>query len=470
MKKLKIRGKEIRRLGYADDRAVAMAVSLVAKHFGRDEKLVALARLEEVLIDPGMFKSDEVFGELAGFLLEEKKEKPAKKSVKKIDYKKVAADFEIFGAEAIDPETLHQMATAMKLPIAVKGALMADAHLGYGLPIGGVVAAYNAVMPYGVGMDIGCRMCMSVYPDSPKILKGQKGRLINILNENTRFGLAEFNDIGNHELMERKEFKEISFLRPLQKKFYKQLGTSGHGNHFVDMGYIVVKKYTEELGLDPGEYFAILSHSGSRNFGSEIAKHYTRIAQQKLGITGEGAKLAWLDLDSEEGQEYWLAMTLAGDYAKANHHIIHHKLSKALAEKPLKMIENHHNFAWKEKLSDHESLIIHRKGATPAKAGDVGIIPANMVAPAFIVSGKGNEAALNSAAHGAGRLVSRRQAKKNFTQSSLKKMLKKEGVELLGGALDESPQAYKNIHRVMEAQKDLVNVLAEFYPKIVRME
>ena len=470
MKKLKIRGKEVRRLGYTDDRAVAMAVSLVAKHFSRDEKMVALARLEEVLHDPEKFKQDEILGELAGFLLREREDRPAKKTAKKINYKKVAADFEIFGAEGIDPETLHQMAIAMKMPIAVKGALMADAHLGYGLPIGGVVAAYNAVMPYGVGMDIGCRMCMSVYPESPKILKGQKGRLINILNENTRFGLAEFNDIGDHELMERKEFNEISFLKPLQKKFCKQLGTSGHGNHFVDMGYIVVKKYSDELGLDPGEYFAVLSHSGSRNFGSEIAKHYTRIAQQKLGITGEGAKLAWLDLDSEEGQEYWLAMTLAGDYAKANHHIIHHKFSKALAEKPLKMIENHHNFAWKEKLSDHESLIIHRKGATPAKTGDMGIIPGNMVAPAFIVSGKGNEAALNSAAHGAGRLVSRRQAKKNFTQSILKKILKKEGVELLGGALDESPQAYKNIHRVMEAQKNLVNVLAEFYPKIVRME
>jgi tRNA-splicing ligase RtcB len=270
--------------------------------------------------------------------------------------------------------------------------------------------------------------------------------------------------------MDRKEWMEIKFLKDLQKTFYSQLGTSGHGNHFVDMGYVIVNEQTGDLGLPPGEYFAIMSHSGSRNFGSAIAKHYTTVARQKLGITGDGALLAWLDLDSEEGQEYWQAMTLAGDYSAANHRIIHHKLSKALGSRPIKIIENHHNFAWKEKLSDGKSLIIHRKGATPANKGDVGVIPGDMVSPAFIVSGKGNEDSLNSASHGAGRLYSRRKAKSLFTTEKLKKVLKQHNVELIGGALDESPASYKDIHQVMEAQKDLVNVLALFYPKIVRME
>jgi tRNA-splicing ligase RtcB len=469
MKKLKIRSKEIRRLGYTDDKAVRLAVNLTARHYNRDEKLVALGHLETLFESPDKYLKHEYFAELAHYLNQSKEiRKPA--APKKVKFKTQAADFTIYGKENIDAETLDQMHTAMKLPITVKGALMADAHLGYGLPIGGVVAAYNAVMPYGVGMDIACRMCMSVYPESPKIIKGQKDRLMKILIENTRFGLAGFDDIGDHELMERKEWKEIKFLQALQQNFYHQLGTSGHGNHFVDMGYIVVQKYTDELGLDPGEYFAILSHSGSRNFGAEIAKHYTAIAKQKLGLTGESANLAWLGLDSEEGQEYWLAMNLAGDYSAANHQIIHQKLSKSLKLKPVKTIENHHNFAWKERLSEHESLIIHRKGATPANVGDVGIIPGNMAAPAFIVSGKGNEDALNSASHGAGRLVSRRKAKQTFTQNSMKKILAREGVELIGGALDESPMAYKNIFGVMEAQKDLVNVLALFYPRIVRME
>jgi tRNA-splicing ligase RtcB len=469
MKKLKIRSKEIRRLGITDEKAVRLAVNISAKYFRRDEKLLALGHLEELVLNPDKYLKHEYFAELALQIVDKKTTKKPHQP-NKVKLKTTASDFVVYGKDNIDPQALDQMYTAMKMPVSVKGALMADAHLGYGLPIGGVVAAYNAVMPYGVGMDIGCRMCMSVYPDSPKILKGQRDRLKNILIENTRFGLAEFDDIGDHELMARKEWTEIKFLQPLQKKFFKQLGTSGHGNHFVDVGYIVVQHFTEELGLDPGEYFAILSHSGSRNFGSEIAKHYTGIAKQKLGLSGEGANLAWLELDTDEGQDYWRAMNLAGDYSAANHRIIHKKLSKALKSKPLKMIENHHNFAWKEKLSENENLIVHRKGATPANIGDIGIIPGNMVAPAFIVSGKGNEASLNSASHGAGRLISRRKAKQTFTQSSLKKILAKEGVELIGGATDESPMAYKNIFQVMEAQKDLVNVLALFYPKIVRME
>ena len=469
MKKLKIKGKEIRRLGYADDKAARLALKLAQINYKHDQKLIVLGILEDLLLDPEKYLHHEHFTELANLLVSKKsitKATPPKQSI----FRKTAADFKIYGRDLIDPEALEQMYTAMKMPIVVKGALMADAHVGYGLPIGGVVAAYNAVMPYGVGMDIACRMCLSVYPDPPNILQSRKDNLKQILIENTRFGLAEFNDIGDHELMERIEWKEIKFLHSLKDVFYSQLGTSGHGNHFVDMGYLVVEEHTDELGLKPGEYFAILSHSGSRNFGAEAAKHYTDIAKKKLGLSGEAGQLAWLDLNSEEGQEYWKVMNLAGDYSAANHQIIHEKLSKALQSKPVKKIENHHNFAWQEKLSEHESLIIHRKGATPAHEGDVGIIPGNMVSPAFIVSGKGSETSLFSASHGAGRQISRNKAKQTFSKNQLEKILEKEGVVLIGGATDESPMAYKDIHSVMDAQKELVNVLALFYPKIVRME
>jgi len=469
MKKLKLKGKEIRRVGLHDDAAISLAVNLTAKHFRQEDKIEVLEILKELIRQPADFVKNQYFAELAQFLLPKETMLPKEKR-KKHHFPKKDAAYPIFGQENIDPEAIKQMETAMSLPIIVKGALMADAHVGYGLPIGGVVAAYNAVMPYGVGMDIGCRMCLSVYPESPKIIKGQRDKLQKILIENTRFGLGEFTDIGDHELMERKEFNEIKILKALQKTFYNQLGTSGHGNHFVDMGYIVVKEFSAELGIQPGEYFAILSHSGSRNFGAEIAKHYTKVAADKLGFSGEAGKLAWLELDSEEGQEYWLAMNLAGDYSAANHRIIHRKLAKAIGEKPIKIIENHHNFAWKENLTTNETLIVHRKGATPAKIGDVGIIPGNMVSPAFIVSGKGSETSLNSASHGAGRQLSRSKANNTFTKSSLKKILEQEGVELIGGSPEESPLAYKNIFEVMEAQKDLVNVLALFYPKIVRME
>jgi tRNA-splicing ligase RtcB len=163
-------------------------------------------------------------------------------------------------------------------------------------------------------------------------------------------------------------------------------------------------------------------------------------------------------------------MQLAGEYSHTNHRIIHDKLAKAFGEKPLTIIENHHNFAWKEKLAEGEELIIHRKGATPAAIGDTGIIPGTMASPAYIISGKGNEDSLQSASHGAGRLMSRNKAKASFSESQMKKYLRQQDVELIGGGTDEFPFAYKDIREVMKHQKDLVNVLGVFYPKIVRME
>jgi tRNA-splicing ligase RtcB (3'-phosphate/5'-hydroxy nucleic acid ligase) len=466
MKKMKIRGKELKRIGDLRDRAISLALRLTGKHFRRSDKTEVLELLEKINLNPENYTNEPVLGELARLLSE--KPAPAKKSP--VNLKQASREFQIYGAENIDPAAIEQMQMAMKLPISVKGALMPDAHVGYGLPIGGVLATYNAVIPYGVGMDIGCRMCLSVYPFSPKKIDGERNRIKNILMSETRFGQAEFNDLEEAEIVDSKAFTEIKFLKHLQGKFARQLGTSGHGNHFVDVGYVEITEHSDYINLQPGSYFAVLSHSGSRNFGAEVCKHYTAIAKDKLGLSGGAANLAWLDLDSEEGQEYWMAMQLAGEYSHTNHRIIHKRLAKAFGEKPIALIENHHNFAWKEKLADGEELVIHRKGATPAGIGDVGIIPGTMASPAYIVAGKGDDNALRSAAHGAGRLMSRNVAKKTFTESQLQHHLNNEGVELLGGGIDESPFVYKNIHEVMNHQKSMVNVLGLFYPKIVRME
>jgi tRNA-splicing ligase RtcB len=145
-------------------------------------------------------------------------------------------------------------------------------------------------------------------------------------------------------------------------------------------------------------------------------------------------------------------------------------MAKALGIKQVAKIENHHNFAWKEKQADGRNLIVHRKGATPAKKGQLGIIPANMCDPGYIVSGKGHDLGLNSASHGAGRKMSRKQAKASYTLSELKKKLRQLGITLIDGALDESPMAYKNIEDVMNSQTKLVNVEGKFFPKIVRMD
>jgi tRNA-splicing ligase RtcB len=132
-------------------------------------------------------------------------------------------------------------------------------------------------------------------------------------------------------------------------------------------------------------------------------------------------------------------------------------------------IENHHNFAWNEKQSDGSELIVHRKGATPAQKGVLGLIPSSMASSCFIVEGTGNDDSLQSAAHGSGRRYSRGVAKSTFTMSDIKKRLKNAGVELIGGGADEAPQAYKNIEQVMNSQKDLVNVIGKFDPRIVKM-
>jgi len=258
-------------------------------------------------------------------------------------------------------------------------------------------------------------------------------------------------------------------LKGLQDRAEKQLGTSGSGNHFVEFGVVELKERDDVLGIEAGTYLGLLSHSGSRGLGANIANHYTKVAKEKRRLAGEAQNLAWLSLEEQEGVEYWLAMNLAGDYASACHHVIHQKIAKQIGREPIKMVENHHNFAWKERWEGKE-VIVHRKGATPAGKNVLGIIPGSMATPGFIVKGRGEHASINSAAHGAGRRLSRTAAIKSVTHKELNEALEREGIKLMGGGLDESPMAYKDIHEVMNAQKSLVETVGLFYPKIVRMD
>lgn len=465
MAKLKLRGKDLIALGYPEGKAIGLAINMMLRHYKRESKTAVLILLKDVLENPEEYESDEVLGRIAAALRE-----PEQEEMKTIALANEPQDYLAFGQKGIEEGALKQMDTAMRLPVTAAGALMPDAHQGYGLPIGGVLAVENAVIPYGVGMDIGCRMCLSIYPMNPQLLKGERAKLKNLLLENTRFGFKAFDRPMDDEVLSRSEFKEISKVKELRQKARAQIGSSGSGNHFVEFGIVEISDRNNELGLDMGQYVGLLSHSGSRGFGANIAQHYTRLAMDKCRLPKEAAHLAWLSLDSEEGMEYWLAMNLAGDYASACHRHIHHRLSKALGEKPLAKVENHHNFAWKEFLPDGREVIVHRKGATPAARGALGVIPGSMTAPGFIVRGKGSPLSLNSASHGAGRQMSRRKAKMSITNSELKKHLKEHGVELIGGGLDEAPFAYKDIRKVMGYQRELVEVIGTFLPKIVRMD
>ena len=378
--------------------------------------------------------------------------------------------FRIYGAEQIGEGAMRQMKTAARLPITVAAALMPDAHQGYGLPIGGVLAAENAVIPYGVGVDIGCRMCLSIFAVPDTYLERYRRNLKQILLENTTFGTGMGPEKPlDDPIFDRDEFESISFVKNLREKARLQIGSSGTGNHFVEFGMVKITENDPKVGLSPGTYLGLLSHSGSRGLGANIANFYTKKAMETCRLPKEAKHLAWLSLDSQAGAEYWAAMTLAGDYASACHHHIHRKIIKSLGEKPTAIIENHHNFAWKETLVDGRQFVVHRKGATPAGKGVLGIIPGSMTAPGFIVRGRGKTDSLFSAAHGAGRQMSRRKAMESIGKKELRQELEKHGLELTGGGLDEAPGAYKNIERVMKNQQDLVDVLGIFLPKIVRM-
>ncbi|MFD1144098.1 RtcB family protein [Larkinella insperata] len=394
-----------------------------------------------------------------------------KQTSQAFDLRTTPLPYAVFGPEYIEEGALNQTETAASLPISVAGALMPDAHQGYGLPIGGVLATEaHTVIPFAVGVDIACRMCLSVFDLPGAFLKQESPLLKTILLEKTKFGIGgETREKFDETVMDLPEWQSTKVIRDLKDKAYRQLGTSGTGNHFVEWGLIEVYEQDDQLNLPPGEYLALLSHSGSRGFGGAVAGYYSRLAMQKTKLPKQAAHLAWLDLNTEEGQEYWIAMNLAGDYASANHHEIHHKLAKALGHNPLTMVENHHNFAWKEQLADGHEVVVHRKGATPAGPDVLGIIPGSMTQPGFVVRGRGFSDALNSASHGAGRLMSRTQAFNRITRAQLDDALLKADIQLIGGDLDEAPMVYKNIETVISAQHDLVSVLAKFTPKIVRM-
>ncbi len=471
MSKLKITAKELRAIGYPESPVIPVAMNAIEKHYKHYKKEEAMEILKAVLASPIEYKNDAILGVIAERLLpKEDLREP------EISLNNSGVHFNTFGAEHIEQGAFHQMYTAVKIPVAVAGALMPDAHHGYGLPIGGVLATDNAVIPYGVGVDIGCRMCLSIFDIDAKELTNREQFFAREINEATLFGSgATFDQAENHEVMEDEAFYSTPLLKGLHGRAWKQLGSSGSGNHFVEFGEVTITEKDEVLGVEPGTYIGLLSHSGSRALGARIAEHYTKIAISKRRLPQDAKNLAWLNLNEEAGMEYWIAMNLAGDYASACHHIIHAKIAKQLGRKPMKMVENHHNFAWKEILSGVEGaegreVIVHRKGATPAGRNVLGIIPGSMTANGFIVKGKGEVASINSASHGAGRQMSRSKALANITHNALKAELQKHGVKLLGGGLDEAPFAYKDINMVMQSQTSLVDVLGKFTPKIVKMD
>ncbi len=388
-------------------------------------------------------------------------------------------DVPIWGRELIDDRAVGQMHDAMRLPVTVAGALMPDAHIGYGIPIGGVVALDGAVAPYMVGVDIACRMMLSVYPaDALAYLddKPRRDALKASLRSESRFGIGARFKPGQrrqHAVLDDADWTATPLLKSLLDKAHAQLGTSGTGNHFVDAGRLDVGgEGASALGIEPGVYFAILTHSGSRGVGATIADRYSKLARAETPLPRELQALAWLGMDTELGQEYWTSMELAGRFASACHRTLHDALAASLGLESVATVENHHNFAWREThLIDgvERQVVVHRKGATPAGDGVLGVVPGSQGHPSYVVRGRGSAASLDSASHGAGRQMGRKHAIRVLDRAERDAWLAERGVELLGSGMDEAPQAYKDINEVLALQRDLAEPVAAFQPQVVLM-
>ncbi len=454
--------KQLTQLGVPED-CVPVAIRCV-QGAARNKQIPPPKKLiPQIVAAPADFVADELYGELALALI----------NFSETDVKLGHVDYQVWGDD-LDEVSHQQMTNACMLPVARAGALMPDAHSGYGLPIGGVLACENAVIPYGVGVDIACRMKLSITDLPPKLLLDNDpascAELDRALGKGTLFGTGQqWKKPAEHSVLDE-DWSITAVTREIHQRAVGQLGTSGSGNHFVEWGLVTLP--ADELGLAAGTYVALLSHSGSRGPGARVCQRYTDIARQNMPARIRNDNrlkhLSWLEMDSEAGQEYWLAMNLMGRYASANHQVIHDRVTKLAAAQVLASVENHHNFAW---LEEHQGQMwyVHRKGATPAGKNELGVIPGNMADSCFVVRGKGNPASLNSASHGAGRKMSRTAAKAQFNWKQWKDHLARKNVRLLAGGIDEVPGAYKNIHHVMQNQQDLVDVVGEFLPRIVMM-
>lgn len=374
----------------------------------------------------------------------------------------------------IEPAALAQLDLALRLPVAIRGALMPDAHVGYALPIGGVLALHRAVAPAMVGVDIGCRMHLSIFAEPPAELLRRRADLFADLRAVTFFGAgASRARPADHPVLADARWKLSAQTAGLRAKGAAQLGTSGGGNHFAEL--IVGERLpaaAEAAGTEtalalPERFWGLLTHSGSRGIGYAIATHYARLAVQETAIRAQVPRqYEWLDLDADAGREYWAAMELAGAYAQANHEVIHAAFARRARLTPLATVQNHHNFAWRQ-----DDLVIHRKGATPAEAGVLGVIPGSMATASYLVAGLGRPEALWSASHGAGRRLSRSAARDSISLREVRQALAEADILVEGLGADEAPAAYKDIEQVMRLQVEagLIAPLARMHPVAVIM-
>lgn len=368
----------------------------------------------------------------------------------------------------IDENALLQAKNLANLPFVFKHvALMPDSHMGFGMPIGGVIATRDVIIPNAVGVDIGCGMCAtktSLNEIDTNVLK----KIMSGVRQLVPLGFKHHKEAQDESLMPSIEHvPENGIVRQEFESATRQIGTLGGGNHFIEI----------QKGSD--NHIWIMVHSGSRNIGLKVAEHYNKLAislnQKWYSCVERKLDLAFLPLETQEGQDYLLEMQYCIDFAFASRMLMMERIKSVFADVfgdsfyTTDFINIAHNYARKE---NHfgSNVIVHRKGATSARKGEAGIIPGSQGTKSYIVRGKGNVESFQSCSHGAGRVMGRRQAMRELTlEDEIKKLDKKGIVHAIRGArdLDEAPSAYKNIQEVMRNQEDLVEIVVELSPLAV---
>lgn len=374
-------------------------------------------------------------------------------------------------ATDLDEGTLSQLKTLAQMPYVFDHvAAMPDAHVGIGATIGSVFAAENAVVPSAVGVDIGCGMCALATENNATELPGAKfyDSLCESMFRQIPTGFAGHqkprpwkrrNPVGGFSY----ESVEPSLTREIQQNAPKKLGSLGSGNHFI------------ELQRESDGRLWIMIHSGSRNIGNLIARHWMKVAKRCCAGKGIPPDLSYFEASSQEGRNYLDDMNWALEYAYENRlqmmetvvdlfRDLFPRLAGVQFDADMNdLINIHHNYAVLERHYGR-MLYVHRKGATLASEGTVGIIPGSMGAHSYIVRGKGCEASFRSCSHGAGRRMSRHEAKKTISRDDLDRAMGHVRLRAGSDVRDEAPQAYKPIDEVMQNQKDLVDILVELSP------
>lgn len=359
-----------------------------------------------------------------------------------------------------DDRTMQQIHTCMAVGNVVGGALCGDAHVGYAQPVGGVVAYEDMISISGVGFDIACGN-MAVRTNIPfSAVKDRVPTLLRDISRRVSFGLGRIN---NKVQVEHPLFDDIELWRDAEVEHLRQLAesqilTCGSSNHYVDL----MRDVSEEGNPDEQAVW-IGVHFGSRGLGFKSTTHYLKLAGGKEGMF---IAPTILRTTSELGQRYIKAMQLSGEYAYANRAAVIHEIRKILGAKELEVVHNHHNFAWEEEHNGRKLWVV-RKGATPAFPGQRGFVGGSMGDDAVIIEGVDSErsrAAFYSTIHGAGRVMSRKQAHQSFTRHQMQEWLNGRGVTLLGGDVDESPMSYRRLDDVLKFHEGTIKVISRLRP------